>query len=145
MAGVGNPALFEKFCSYSQESRLQPKGNPDFARLAAVFWKGQGQKGTSAIEEDLRRELEALSQLPRQLHSTISNQGLLTEIDPWLTKLGDQGKAGLLALRYLELPPSDPQRAEIRQQLKSRLENLKRNPLRIGNEIVEFADQALEH
>ncbi|KLU63552.1 O-GlcNAcase NagJ precursor [Peptococcaceae bacterium CEB3] len=141
--GVGNAAAFRRFCLYSSRSLLNDSGNPDFLRLVSAYWQDYRAGKRGASETNLKQELEAVSQLPQTLAQTMTNKELLTEIEPWLIKLGQEGQAGLLALDYLDLPAKDPAKTGAKKQLEESVQKLTANNLRIGPEILEFAQAAL--
>jgi len=144
MSGVADPALFKKFCAYSSSSSLNSAGFSPFPALAAAFWSSRTNAGNNDISEaNLRQELLALQNLPERLHRTISNRKLLVEIDPWLSKLGHEGKTGLLALNYLDMSTTDPKRIYLRQEISAELQTLNQDNLQIGSPILSFIDQAI--
>lgn len=141
VGGVGDPAAFRLFCSYSSKSTVNTVGYAPFSALANSFWTSRStQHGAN-----LRKELETLQNLPGRLHSTLANQALVSEIDPWLTKLGQEGQTGLLALDYLDTSTTDPERAAKRQKVVSHLQALQNNSLQIGDEVITFIQQVLAH
>ncbi|TCP55488.1 hyaluronoglucosaminidase [Tumebacillus sp. BK434] len=130
-AGVQDEEALLLFSQYAAQSTLRPGGNPDFAKLAADYWQG----GDPAA---LREEFQALAALPDRVRQGTANPELLLEISPWLTKLGEEGQAGLLAMQYLENP------ADRGESFRALLGQIKGNPLQIGGEIVEFLQQAAQ-
>ncbi|ARU61830.1 hypothetical protein CBW65_12910 [Tumebacillus avium] len=129
--GVQDAEALLLFCKYAAESKLRPAGNPDFATLAANYWQNRDPAA-------LRQEFQALAGLPERLRRSTNNPALLAEIDPWLTKLGREGQAGLLALDYLQDP------ADTGEPFRALLGQIEANNLKIGEEIVEFLQQAAQ-
>jgi len=142
--GIVNTAAFQRFCLYSSPSLLNDDINSYFLDLTAQFWQDyqNGQRGAS--ETNLRQELESLSTLPNSLRQTISNKELLTEINPWLNLLGEEGKVALQALDYLYLSVNDPQKSVMENDLESKIQALKSNNLKIGTEILDFISSAIQ-
>ena len=141
--GVGDASLFGEFCSYAVQSSLQKEGNPMFKKLAFDYQASSAVKGSEY--QKLRHELETLRDLPQKLHASMTNQELLKEIDPWLAKLGREGEAGLLALDLLEGRKTQPGMQQgVKAQLQAKLKALDSDPLTIGQEVYDFAKQALQ-
>lgn len=143
--GIGNVTAFRRFCLYSSQSLLNDSGNPYFLQLTSAFWQGYRAGNPGSSESNLRRELQAVSDLPATLNRTMTNKELLSEINPWLAKLGQEGQAGLLALNYLDLSSRDPGKSALKSRLELSVQKLRENNLRIGSEILEFARTALLH
>lgn len=143
MEGVTDPAMFAKFAEYARNSILRTDPTPHFISLAGAYWNVYDSGKVGVEKDDLRRELELLRDLPKQLHNTITNQHLLKEVDPWVTKLGAEADAALLALEMVELKKSDLKRQALRGRVEEKLRVLQQNPLKIGEEVFEFAQRAL--
>ena len=118
-----------KFSEYAMESSLRKENNSAFAKLVAGNEK-----------DKLRQELETLRDLPKQVGEELTGSPLLQEIEPWLSKLSKEGDAGLLALQVL----SDPKRADLKKQLAAKIQELQKNNLRIGEDVLDFANHALQ-
>lgn len=143
--GIGSVAAFRRFCLYSSQSLLNDSGNPYFLQLTSAFWQSYRAGNPGSSESNLRRELQAVSDLPATLNRTMTNKELLSEISPWLAKLGQEGQAGLLALNYLDLSSRDPGKSALKSRLELSVQKLSENNLRIGSEILEFTRTALLH
>jgi hyaluronoglucosaminidase len=142
--GVSNPGPLAKFSEYARLSALRSDPNPYFISLAGAYWIAydSGEVGAEQVDP-LRRELEQLKDLPKQLRSAVSNPELLAELDPWLNKLGAEGEAALLALEMTQLPKNDPKHQVLRNELEKKVQELSQNPLKIGEAVYEFAQRAL--
>lgn len=144
LKGIRDPAALREFCAYSSASTLRNTGNPAFLNLTAAYWKATDTAARKTAENSLRQELQTVANLPDRLTQTVNNPTLLTEINPWLTKLGQAGQAGLAALDYLNLPSNDLRRSQKRQNVESQLQQLRNNPLNIGSELIQFCENALK-
>lgn len=142
MSGIGDALAFRKFCQYSNKSTLNTSDNIGFSNLASAFWQEYQSDQHGQKELELRKELQSLSILPDNLHQTITNQELLTEIDPWALKLGEEGQVGLQALAYLDLSNNDPQKLTAKHQLQTSIQHLINNNLQIGSEVLAFVNKA---
>jgi hyaluronoglucosaminidase len=148
--GIGDAGAWQLFSSYTQESTLRPVSNPDFAQMASEFWNTYtppteptaASKNNASAEARLRQEFQNLTQLPATLRRTLHNPALLTEIDPWLSKLSNEASAGLAALDCLAAPADSPQKSALRQTLQARLQTAQSTNLKIGADILAFAQQA---
>ncbi len=142
MPGIEDLSAFRKFCQYSSDSFLNASKNTDFTNLANAFWQEyqSGEHGTRELA--LRQELELISALPDNLNQAITNQELLTEIKPWVVKLGNEGQAGLEALDYLDLSENDPQKLTVKSKLEISLRQLMSSNLQIGSEVQSFIIKA---
>lgn len=140
--GIGDAGAWQLFSSYAQESTLRTVSNPDFAAMVKTYWNASDPNARSNADAKLRQEFQHVSQLPQTLHSTISNQELLTEIDPWVQKLSAESLAGLAALDYLQAPANDPHKNTLRQTLQTRIQQASNTNFKIGTDILAFAQQA---
>ncbi|MDR3601845.1 MAG: protein O-GlcNAcase [Desulfosporosinus sp.] len=142
ISGLGDVSAFRRFCQYSSQSTLNASNNTEFANLASAFWQEyqSGEHGPSELA--LQKELQLLSALPDNLNQTITNQELLSEIDPWVLKLGEEGQVGLQALAYLDLSNNDPQKLTAKSQFQTSLQHLINNNLQIGSEVLSFIKEA---
>ena len=129
MGGEG----LRKFCEYAMESSLREENNTDFAK-----WVEASDYAA------LRAELEKLRDLPKSVEGELAGNPLLQEIQPWLSKLAQEGQASLLAVQVLELPNTDPKREELKGQLQGKVAALEADKLKIGEEVLEFAKRALQ-
>ncbi|MGB8954370.1 MAG: protein O-GlcNAcase [Tumebacillaceae bacterium] len=128
LQAIGGEGL-RKFSEYAMESSLHKENNASFAKLVAGNDK-----------EKLRQELELLRDLPKQVAAELAGKPLLQELEPWLSKLGKEGEAGVLALQVL----SDPKRADLKKQLTAKIQELQKDNLKIGEDVFEFANHALQ-
>ncbi|MDF2959830.1 MAG: hypothetical protein K0S39_1565 [Paenibacillus sp.] len=143
MEGIGDPAAFRAFASYSRENEFQAVGNPQFQTLAQAYWKEQDPQAKQVRADRLRQELKMVAGLPSRLNLTIHNTRLLEEIGPWINKLGQAGELALLTLDYTLLPEDNPEKKERLRTLRDRWNKLHAIPNRIGPEITAFIEQAL--
>ena len=74
-----------------------------------------------------------LADLPRNLSPTITDKELLHEIQPWLTKLGEEGSGGLAALNVIDGPT-----ARNKQELSKDIRMVTASPYDIGDSIITF-------
>jgi hyaluronoglucosaminidase len=144
MRGVEDPNAFELFCSFATESVLRKNGNEKFINLWHAYRTHDKTSDNTNSEQALRKELSDLADLPATLHTTIRNSDLVSEIDPWLLKLGSEGKVGLQALDYMKMSGMDPHKVSDRQQITQQLQQLENNPLNIGNEIIQMIDDIMQ-
>ena len=142
MPGVHDAAALLKFCEYSSQSTLNEAGYAPFAKLAEAYWRAKNVPARQQAELNLQRELETLATLGTRLQKSTDNQALLDEINPWLAKLSQEGEAGLLALNYAETQPGS-QRVVLKQQIDSRLKQLRNDPRAIGAEVVAFIERVV--
>jgi YVTN family beta-propeller protein len=103
IGGRAWPAL-RVLASNEYSSALNPGESPDLTPLITAFWNAWN--GGSAA--DLSRTADALlayfatmTAAPAQLRSGLNDADFLSEVSPWLDKLGDYGKAGTTAVTML--------------------------------------------
>ncbi|MGH3168458.1 MAG: beta-N-acetylglucosaminidase domain-containing protein, partial [Trebonia sp.] len=103
IGGKAWPAL-EVFADNNYSSALNPGESPDLTPLIAAFWKAWGSESGSAPGRPAAALLAYFARMtaaPAQLGAGLDDPDFLSEIAPWLTKLGDYGVAGTAAVRML--------------------------------------------
>jgi hyaluronoglucosaminidase len=137
MPGVTNAALFETFAEFNTTSVLNPTGYAPTTAMISAFWGAAAKSQRASAENRLRAEFRTLAKLPATLPPTISDKELLREIQPWLTKLGEEGQGGLDALNVIDQPTESNKQVLVKQ---IRLVNA--SPYEIGSDIVAFMQKA---
>ncbi|MBL0385251.1 beta-N-acetylglucosaminidase domain-containing protein [Tumebacillus sp. ITR2] len=141
VGGIGDPAAWQLFCSYAQESTLRTTSNPEFVQMTRDYWNAPNPQARATAESRLRAEFQNLAALPTRLSQTVRNPDLLTEINPWLTKLASLAQVDLTALDSL----NDPQNATLRQHLQTQIRGTQSSSYKIGTDLLTFAQQAAAH
>ena len=101
IGGAAWPAL-QVFAENNYSSTLNPGESPVLTPLIAAFWKAwsTGANLTSAANA-LLAYFSRMSAAPAQLRSGLNNADFLSEVAPWLDKLGRYGQAGTTAVNML--------------------------------------------
>lgn len=133
MPGITNPALFKTFIQYTSFSELNPTGYAPIGRMISAYWGATSTTQRQAAEQTLKAQFQTLASLPRTLPPTIVDKELLTEIQPWLMKLGEEGKGGIYALTEINQPSQAHEQALVEQ-----LSKVNALPYQIGSDIVTF-------
>ena len=101
---IGGPAwpALQVFAENNYSSTLNPGESPVLTPLIAAFWKAwsTGANLTTAAN-NLLAYFGRMSAAPAQLRSGLNNPGFLSEVAPWLDKLGRYGEAGSTAVNML--------------------------------------------
>ncbi|WP_243239326.1 protein O-GlcNAcase [Sulfobacillus harzensis] len=137
MPGVTNPQLFEAFAAFNTASILNPSGYSPMRSLISAYENASSTSSKNSATKALETEFARLARLPRTLPPTITNKALLHEIQPWLTKLGEEGQGGLDAIAVLQ-HPSTTNRARLSQQIHT----VEASPYKIGGSIITFMQWA---
>ncbi len=138
MPGITNPALFKIFVQYTSASELNPAGYSPISAMISSYWNAITSSQKQLAEKALQAEFQMFANLPKKLPLSISDKELLTEIQPWLTKLGEEGKGGLDALIEMNQPST-----EHRQVLYQLLQKINSSPYLIGSDIIGFMQKVL--
>lgn len=138
MPGISNPAMFKTFALYTSASELNPGGYDPSGSMIASYWNARTATQRRSAEQALRAEFQTLASLPSKLPPTITDKELMQEIQPWLTKLGDEGQGGLDALNEIGHPSSTNQ-----QVLKQQLSKVTGSDYQIGSSIIAFMKKTL--
>lgn len=138
MPGITNPALFKIFVQYTSASELNPSGYSPIGAMISSYWNAKTSSQKQRAETALQSEFQTLASLPIELPPTILDKALLTEIQPWLTKLGEEGKGGLDALMEINQPSTEHQQA-----LYQLLQKINSSPYLIGSDIINFMQKVL--
>lgn len=111
LRAIGGKAwrALQVLASNEYSSTLNPGESPDLTPLITAFWNAwSGGSSASPPSETLSHAAGALlayfaemAAAPAQLRSGLNNPDFLSEVSPWLDKLGDYGKAGATAVRML--------------------------------------------
>ncbi|QSO53515.1 beta-N-acetylglucosaminidase domain-containing protein [Alicyclobacillus curvatus] len=133
MPGVTNSALFEQFAAFNTKSILNPSGDAPTRPLISAFWNASSATERTTAQTQLAAEFRMLADLPRNLSPTITDKELLHEIQPWLTKLGEEGSGGLAALNVIDGPT-----ARNKQELSKDIRMVTASPYDIGDSIITF-------
>lgn len=133
MPGITNPGLFKRFADYSSVSELNPAGYTPIGSMISAYSNAPSTQQRQSAERTLKTEFETLASLPNTLPLTIVDKELLREIQPWLTKLGEEGKGGIDALKEI-----NQQSQANEQALVGQLNKVNALPYSIGGDIVTF-------
>lgn len=131
MPGITNPALFKTFVAVNTASTINPNGYSPLKAMISAYQNASTSKQKQAAEKKLRTEFLVLNRLPVTLPKTITDKELLIEIQPWLTKLGSEGKGGLDALAYINQPNQTN-----KQRLDNQIRRVASSPYKIGEEDI---------
>lgn len=142
LRGVKDVQVLTSLLAYARTSPVHAAPDARIAELIAAFWKDPAP--ASAATAHLRSEFERLQRLPVELPTAVENKALLAEINPWVRKLAWQGEAGVLAIEYLSLPPEHAGKAAAKAQLVGKLQQLQGDSTKIGEEVLEFALEAVK-
>lgn len=134
--GITNPPLFKTFAEYNSASMLNPSGYAPIGTMMDAYWNAAPTSQRRVSEEHLRAEFRVLANLPSTLPPTITDKELLREIQPWLTKLGEEGQGGLDALNVMDQP------TQSRELLLHQIQLLTASPYQIGGDIIAFMQKA---
>lgn len=137
MAGITNAALFKTFAEYNTTSVLNGSGYAPTASMISAYWNVKSSSQKQFVKSQLEKEFRTLADLPTTLPPTITDKELLTEIEPWLTKLGDEGRGGLDALNVMDNPNHTN-----RQVLEHQIKLVNSMPYDIGNDLIAFMEKA---
>jgi hyaluronoglucosaminidase len=113
------PAL-EVFADNNYSSTLNSQESPALTPLIAAFWQAwNSDSGLSGAAARLSGYFSRMAAAPGQLRSGMPDPGFLTEVKPWLDKLGLYGQAGQAAVAMLlaERAGNGPAAARDRGQL----------------------------
>jgi hyaluronoglucosaminidase len=114
------PAL-KVFADNNYSSVLNPQESPTLTPLITAFWQAWYYSSTdlSGAAARLDRYFATMAAAPGQLRSGLHNPAFLSEVEPWLTKLGRYGQAGqaavamLLAVRAGDAPAAVDDRSRL--------------------------------
>lgn len=129
---VGGPAwrALKVFAENNYSSVLNERESLVLSPLLDNFWGSFNSTG-----RDLGRHAKALSQYfntmastPQQLKAEMEDQALVSEIQPWLNKLGSYGEAGQTAVKALVA-----QRARKQSEVQKELQTLRRQRSQLDN------------
>ena len=135
--GITNPVLFQTFAEFNTTSILNPTGYAPTTAMISAFWSASSASERTTAENELKAEFRTLADLTSSLPPTITDKELLHEIQPWLTKLGEEGNGGLDALNVINNPTPGN-----RQQLSKQIQRVTGSPYEIGNHIIAFMEKA---
>lgn len=138
MPGITNPALFKTFVQYTSFSELNPGGYAPMGTMISSYWNATSTKQRQAVEQALKAQFQTLASLPRTLPPTIVDKELLKEIQPWLTKLGEEGQGGIDALTEINQPSQAHEKA-----LEGQLSKVNALPYLVGPDIISFIQKAI--
>ncbi|MFD1675729.1 beta-N-acetylglucosaminidase domain-containing protein [Alicyclobacillus fodiniaquatilis] len=139
MPGITNPGLFKTFAEYTSTSELNPSGYAPIGSMISAYWNASSASQKQQAENTLRAQLQLLASLPQKLPPTITDKELLSEIQPWLTKLGEEGQGGIDALAQINQPSTAHEQA-----LEAQLNKVKHSPYQIGSDIISFMQKAAD-
>jgi hyaluronoglucosaminidase len=95
------PAL-QVFAENNYSSALNPAESPALTPLITAFWQAWASgTGVQAAAAQLESYFGRMAAAPGQLQAGLGNPDFLSEIGPWLGKLGLYGQAGQAAVRML--------------------------------------------
>lgn len=95
------PAL-KVFAENNYSSTLNSQESPALTPLIAAFWQASGSgTGLDAAAARLTGYFNRMAGAPGELRSGLGNPDFLTEMAPWLDKLGLYGQAGRAAVAML--------------------------------------------
>jgi hypothetical protein len=95
------PAL-EVFADNNYSSTLNSQESPALTPLIAAFWQAWSSgTGLSAAAARLTGYFDRMAAAPGELRSGLGDPGFLSEVAPWLDKLGLYGQAGRAAVTML--------------------------------------------
>ncbi|HEX6445174.1 MAG TPA: beta-N-acetylglucosaminidase domain-containing protein, partial [Streptosporangiales bacterium] len=101
---LGGPAwqALKVFAENNHSSILDATESPTLTPLIAAFWKAY-DSGASLTDagQALSAYFDAMAAAPGRLADGMDDQAFLTEVKPWLDKLGRYGKAGRTAVDML--------------------------------------------
>jgi hyaluronoglucosaminidase len=137
MPGVTNPTLFKTFVAVNTSSTLNPSGYSPIEAMISAYQNASSRSQKQAAEKKLKTEFLGLAKLPTTLPESLTDKELLYEIEPWLTKLGEEGQGGLDALAFI----NDPNPTK-KQQLAMQIKRVTRSPYKIGEDIIAFMQWA---
>ncbi|MDP4086236.1 MAG: beta-N-acetylglucosaminidase domain-containing protein [Bacillota bacterium] len=137
MPGITDPSLFKIFVEFNTSSILNTTGYSPIKSMVAAYQNASANSQKQAAEKALEKEFSILVKLPSALPPTISDKELLHEIQPWLTKLGDEGQGGLDAIVYLNKPNQTN-----KQRLADQIKRINGTTYKIGDDIVSFIQWA---
>lgn len=140
LPGITNPALFQEFAEFNSASTLDPQGYSPINNMVKAYENAPSIPQKRAAEQALRKEFRMLAALPHTLPPTIKNKALLHEIEPWLTKLGHEGRGGLDALAVIQ-SSTGPNRERLAQQLN----RVRESRYKIGENIIAFMESVAQH
>jgi hyaluronoglucosaminidase len=137
MPGITDPSLFKIFAEFNTSSILNTTGYSPIKSWVSTYQNASTNSQKQAAEKSLENEFRTLDKLPSTLPPTISDKELLHEIQPWLTKLGEEGQGGLDALAYLNQP-----NLTNKQRLADQIKRVNGSTYKIGDDIVSFMQWA---
>lgn len=137
MPGITNPSLFRIFAEFNSSSILNPLGYSPLKTMIGSYQKAKTRSQKQAAEKTLEKEFLTIEKLPSTLPQTITDKALLCEIQPWLTKIGEEGQGGLDALAYINHPNQTN-----KQQLYNQLKRVNSSTYTIGETIPAFIEWA---
>ena len=137
MPGITDPSIFKTFAEFNTSSLLNTTGYSPIQSMVNAYKNASTHSHKQAAEKALENEFRTLEKLPNTLPPTISDKELLHEIQPWLTKLGEEGQGGLDALAYLNQPSQTN-----KQQLANQIKRVNGSTYKIGDDIVSFMQWA---
>lgn len=137
MPGITNPTLFKTFAEFNTSSTLSPSGYSPIGTMISAYLDASSSSQKQAAEMTLKTEFLTLNKLPSTLPSTLTDKELLHEIQPWLTKLGEEGQGGLDALAVINQPNQTN-----KQRLAKQIKRDTASPYKIGENIIVFMQLA---
>jgi YVTN family beta-propeller protein len=106
LKAIGGPAwpALKVLAENSYSSALNPGESPALTPLITDFWNAWGSGTPASLSRAsgaLLAYFAAMAAAPAQLRAGLGNPDFLSEISPWLDKLGGYGQAGTTAVKLL--------------------------------------------
>ncbi|MBO0840112.1 MAG: beta-N-acetylglucosaminidase domain-containing protein, partial [Sciscionella sp.] len=101
LAGPATPWL-TIFAENNYSSRIDDTESPTLTPLLTALWQAyDNHQDITGPAAKVSRYFASMSATPAKLRSTLDDSAFLTEVKPWLDKLGQYGDAGQTAIQLL--------------------------------------------